>query len=197
MLGDEPLELSDELHVTAERELGFDSLLDGCQADLVEPLYRDLSERLVGEVGERWSPPEVERIREEARSGACIPCRQRSGRLLRATLEASQIELVGGEPDDVSGGAGLDRGRTEHLAELGDLPLHLRHRRDRSCPRVQVVGESSTETTRFASRSKIARVARCFGPPSEMGPSSPTTSSGPRMRNSSTRADGSRSIAAR
>ena len=30
----------------------------------------------------------------------------------------------------------------EDLAQLGDLPLHLRHRRDRSCPRVQVVGES-------------------------------------------------------
>ena len=54
--------------------------------------------------------------------------------------------------------------RAEELPQLRDLPLHLRHRRDRCGTGIESSASRSTETTRFAFRSRIASVARCFRP---------------------------------
>ena len=62
VLGDERRELADELGMTAERELGVDSVLERCEAQLLEPRACGLGEALVGEVRERRAAPERERL---------------------------------------------------------------------------------------------------------------------------------------
>ena len=62
MLGDERLELTDELVVAPEQQVGVDPELDRRQPDLLEPGDRRLGEALVGEVRERRAPPERQRI---------------------------------------------------------------------------------------------------------------------------------------
>ncbi len=57
VLGDEGLELADELGVQAEREAGFDPLFESDEAELLETSDLGLSERLVCEVGERGATP--------------------------------------------------------------------------------------------------------------------------------------------
>ena len=54
-----------------------------------------------------------------------------------------QVELLGQETNQVTGGTGLDDGLgTECLAELRDLALDLGNSRDRSGSGVEIVGES-------------------------------------------------------
>jgi len=65
VLGHERLELADELGVTAEGEICFDTILDRRQARLLQPPRRDPRERLVGNVGERRTAPEVERVAQQ------------------------------------------------------------------------------------------------------------------------------------
>ena len=66
MLGDERLQLADELGVPAELELGVDPLLDRGEAQLLEAGDLALGEGVVGEVGQRLAAPERERLGERA-----------------------------------------------------------------------------------------------------------------------------------
>ena len=65
MLADEHLELPDEIGVTAELEVRFEAALEGGETELLEAQDLCLSERLVGEIGERRSAPEPESVTEE------------------------------------------------------------------------------------------------------------------------------------
>ena len=62
MTARELLELGHEPVVTAERELRLDPRFDGGKTFLLEPADLGLREFVVGEVGERRSPPERERL---------------------------------------------------------------------------------------------------------------------------------------
>ena len=118
MFGDQSFKLSDELRMASERQFGSDPLLERGQSDLLEPLHRE-RDRLVSEVGERRTAPEVERLGKEACGRSRVSLCE-SFVLLGAPLEPLQVELLGREPDDVSGRTGLDRRRAERLAEPGD-----------------------------------------------------------------------------
>ena len=72
MLGDQCLELSDDLRVAAEREVGVDAILEAGDASLLEAPDLGLRERLVGEVGERRAAPEIERVAQAIGSGRGI-----------------------------------------------------------------------------------------------------------------------------
>ena len=74
---DECLELSDELGVAAECEVGLDPQLERPQAELFESRDLDLRERLVDEVGERRPAPEGESLAQS--------CRRELGRGRRAS----------------------------------------------------------------------------------------------------------------
>ena len=72
MVGDEPLELPDDLRVAPLRELALDALLDALEPQLVEPRDLGLCEPLVRDVRERRTAPEAQRGREGRRGGAVI-----------------------------------------------------------------------------------------------------------------------------
>ncbi len=186
MRGDELLELTDELRVSAQRELSVDPSLEGGKPNLLEALDRDPCERLVRKIGESSAAPEPERLPQQlCRLLRRSSCPDLSG-TLRQPLEAMQVELIGGEAQDVTGRTRLDRRRAEDPPQLGDLALHLRDGRDGGSAVVEIIGEPLDRDDPVRPSRRIARVARCFGPPSGIGPSSPTTSSGPRRQNSST-----------
>ena len=140
MRGDELLQLTDELRVSAQRELSVDPSLDGGKPNLLEALDRDPCERLVRKIGElrraRARAPPQQLCRLLRRSS----CPDLSG-TLRQPLEAMQIELIGGEAQDVTGGTRLDRRRAEDPPQLGDLALHLRDGRDGGSAVVEIIGE--------------------------------------------------------
>jgi len=58
VLDDERIQLTDDLGVAVERQLGVDQLLDGADPQLGEPRGLVLVERLVREVAQRRSGPE-------------------------------------------------------------------------------------------------------------------------------------------
>jgi hypothetical protein len=69
VLGDERLELSDQVGVAAEREVGLDPFLNRCQTELVEAHRLLPDDSVVFEVRKEWPPPELEGLPELRRSG--------------------------------------------------------------------------------------------------------------------------------
>ncbi len=112
----------DRLVVTAELDLGLEPVLECRQTHLVEARDLGLQERLEGEVGERRPAPERQRVRERRRALG----RRQGRRIPDETLEAPRVDGAGVDPEDVSGGAGLDRLPTERSPEAVDGVLHDR-----------------------------------------------------------------------
>jgi hypothetical protein len=110
VLADEPIEFAGDLPVAPERQVGVHALLEGDEAQLVEP--RDLlpCKRLVGEVRQRRAPPQRQPLAQPARRaiglarGECV--------LADAdrSLEAVHVEILGAEPQQIAVGP-----RHEHV----------------------------------------------------------------------------------
>ena len=102
MLGDQCLELADQLVVAPECEVGVDPELDCCQPDLLEP-----GDRSPGRSSRRRSPASAGPLHSAARRAAARTRRpqaasEQAPRLVHEALEAVEIELVGLDPDDVA-----------------------------------------------------------------------------------------------
>ena len=121
MLGDEPLELADELSTASERELGFDAPLHGEQPSLLQPLRLGRGKRLVLEICERASAPETERLAENGARLRRVARSSGRASLLEQRLEALEIKLIGLDPNQVAGGAALDPRSTERSPQAGDV----------------------------------------------------------------------------
>ena len=80
MLGDQRLQLADELAVPAERQLGLDPLLQRGQPQRVEPPTLHPCERL-REVRERGAAPEPQRFPQQRRGASGrLPCASATSR---------------------------------------------------------------------------------------------------------------------
>ncbi len=112
MLADERLELSDELRMPTKCEIGVEAPLERRQVQLLESPDFRLRERLIGEIGERGTAPERERLAERVPTA-----------LLGEALEALEIELARLDPDQVPRRLGDDAVGTEQLAQLRDVVL--------------------------------------------------------------------------
>ena len=93
-------------------QLGLDLQLRALRAGSPRAAPSEVSERLISEIGEGRSAPEVERMRVRVGGGLRIPSSQGLKSLLPDGARSVQVELLGGQPNGVSGGASLDR-RTE------------------------------------------------------------------------------------
>ena len=65
LFGDERLQLGDDGVVPAEREVGVDALLEGREAEVVEPPGPDLRERLAAKLRKRRTAPEGQRFAQQ------------------------------------------------------------------------------------------------------------------------------------
>ena len=137
------VELAHELPVPAEGELRVDALLEGRQSDLLQTLDRDLGERLVLEVCEGRAAPESQGIALQLERRLTLAARERTSCFFRQPFELLQVELLRSDANHVSGRPRLEPCvLAEHLAELGDLAVHLRRRRGRCAPRIELIGEA-------------------------------------------------------
>ena len=121
VLGDERLELPDQLVVAPECEVGVDPQLQRGEPDLLEPGDGRLREALVGEVRERRTPPQRQRVAQPLRRVGRQAASEQAPPLVHQPLEAVEIELVGLDPDDVAG-----RSRRQHV--LRQAPCEVARR---------------------------------------------------------------------
>ena len=108
--------------MTAQCQVGIDSLLDDDGSQLLEARDLRLRERLVDEVRERRPAPERERLAQGDLGRGCFAGLERSPPLLRQAREAVHIHMLWIELEDVAGRAGGDD-RAERLTELRDVDL--------------------------------------------------------------------------
>src|SRR5215204_4329777 len=132
MLADEPPELGDEVGMAAERQVGLDPLLERGQAQLLEPADLLAGEVLIGEVGERRTAPEGERLAQEVRGRLRIR-RPKRPPAAEELLEAVEIALAPLQAKQIAVAVRLKRRcsvTAEGAAELGDVVVqHVRRRR--------------------------------------------------------------------
>ena len=122
-----------------------------------------------------------------------------NGLVRSLAIQADQKILLGGLFNTVGGEAHTNVSRLNQNGSL-DATFHAGADGNVNCLTVQLDGKDipqagapesggsaswSIDTTRFAFSTRIASTARRFGPPRRSAPVSRTTSSGPRMRNSS------------
>src|SRR5262249_12541473 len=94
MLGYEGLELADQVRMAGQRKVGFDSLLEDGQPQVLESGDLTLRERLVRDVGEGRSTPQRERRPKNARGLGSASLGQRSSPLGQKLLEARRIDFI-------------------------------------------------------------------------------------------------------
>jgi hypothetical protein len=90
LLGNERLELADQLGVATALEVGVDSLFEGRQPQLLEPSDLTLRERLEREVRQRRASPEPKRGAE----GACPLLTREQPGLGHESLEPAEVRLL-------------------------------------------------------------------------------------------------------
>ena len=137
MLADEPLELTDDVRVAAESEIGLDPALQSEQAQLVEPRDRRLERRLVRDVRERRSSPERE----------CLP--QRRGALDGSSRSSAWLPSYASRSN-----------RWRSSAPLDDSQHVRRARESRSPPCRAPCGDPRRSPARGSRRSRAGRRPR-------------------------------------
>ena len=127
MLGDEGLELSDEICVAAEPELELDPLADHQETEIVEPCDLRASEVLEGKFLQRRTSPERERFAQQFDRALRVVLRARFG---DERLEAVAIELPGFETEQIARRLRHDQlvvgarpARLEQSAQVRDVRL--------------------------------------------------------------------------
>jgi hypothetical protein len=113
VLDDERLELTDEIRLAPEREVGLDSLLEAGEAEVLEARDLRLRERLVSEIRKRRPAPEGERFTQVRGRLSRGLIRERLPCLRQKPLEASRVEFVRRKGEQV---AACPRG--EALADI-------------------------------------------------------------------------------
>ena len=109
VLADERLELDDELLVASELEIGFDPLLLGGEAELVEARDLGLREVRVSELRQCGAAPERERLAQLLRRELGLAARASAPCVLERVPKDVGIELTALEVEAVSVAVGLER----------------------------------------------------------------------------------------
>jgi hypothetical protein len=125
MLGDQGLELADELRVFSEHELGFDPRLERHQPQLLEPRDLGLRERLVGDVVERRTAPERQGVAGRAQRLLRVAGLEQALGLRQPVLEALDVDVAVVDGEDVAAPTRYQQVavRRQRLAQLRDIDL--------------------------------------------------------------------------
>ena len=128
MVGDQDLQLADEIRMATGGEIGVDALLERDEAQLLKSGDLRLQPPLVDQVGQRWAAPQCERLVQLARR------RDRVGqaRLAAQPLKVRKVELGRTDAQDVPRRPRVEPVRAQLRAQPRDIGLDaLRGRRRR------------------------------------------------------------------
>ena len=140
VLADQQLQFADELGTRAKREIRLDPLLEGFEPKLLEPSDLGLRPGLVGELGQRLSSPERERLpQHRVRVG-----RGGSPRSPDELLEPEQVERPRIGSELVRRGGGPDHDAAQRPAELQDVLLQDLRRGGGRSSAPQIVDQAVT-----------------------------------------------------
>jgi hypothetical protein len=117
VLRDEPLELTDELGVAPESEVGLDPQLCGSHPEIVEPRCGRTGERLALEPGKRPTAPQIESLAEQGPGPSRIPSLEGLATPLEEILEDVEVDLLALDPEGVTPWPGLEQSFAELPAE--------------------------------------------------------------------------------
>ena len=106
MLADKRRQLSDQLGVAAAGQVGFDALLDGGEAGLLEACRLGPGERHVRHFGERPTPPQGQGAPQGHRRDLVAAGGQLAPGVRQKRLEAGGVQVAGSHPQEVAGGPG-------------------------------------------------------------------------------------------
>jgi hypothetical protein len=128
VLSGQRLQFADDGGMSAQSERRLDPLLDGEEAQLLQPPTLGAREVLEEEVGEGRSAPEREGVLHDGQGLLGLVGGERIDPLVEEPLEADAVDAFGIDPEDVARGAGHeDLGLTpcslrfEQLPQLGDV----------------------------------------------------------------------------
>ena len=141
MLGDQGLELTDQRVMAPELQVGLDPVFERDQTQFLEPRDLVLGEGLVGEVGQRRSATELERLGQGLGGDRRVAAVELLSPLGRQALEPVDIDLLGLDLEHVAATAGDERAVAQRLAQAGDVHLHCLDRRLRRPLAPELVGD--------------------------------------------------------
>ena len=123
-------ELTDQLRVPAELQIGIDAVLDRRGARLLEPGDHRAGEGVVREVDERVAAPQGERVPEHVRRRLGVARVQRGASFCREPVEASRVERVPRQVERVAPAACRDSFLAERTSQPRDVDLQVVASRD-------------------------------------------------------------------
>jgi hypothetical protein len=123
MRADGGLELGNELSVTAQAEVGLDALLERLQPQLLEARDLGLSERLVGEVGQRRTAPQRERLPEFRCRALRIAVSQPAPAVREQLVEPFRVKLAWHQFQRVATALRDQAAVSDHPAQLRDVDV--------------------------------------------------------------------------
>ena len=179
VLGDQHLELADQLGVAAEREVRLDRAPRAPRGAGPRAGRPRFGRTASAELGQAPARATARAPRADSRGGALG---LRLARLGDQPLEALQVDLLRLDLEQVAGRPRHERLGRQQLAQPRDVDLHDRHRRLGRLVAPELVDQAVARDDRFAFTSSSASSARCFAPASGSGRSPSRTSSGPSTR---------------
>jgi hypothetical protein len=126
LLGDQRLQLADEVAVAPSGQIRIDPILQRRNLQLPQASNRGLRPSLIGEVGQRRTPPQRERLGEQCRRTSWFTSGKRLTSALRELLKARKIDLLGRGPQRIAGSPRHQQRRATQLA-LFEQSAQLRH----------------------------------------------------------------------
>jgi hypothetical protein len=126
----ECFELSDQLRVSAEQQVGVDAVFDCREPRLFEPRDHRPREFVVREVDECVAAPEREGVAEHRRCGLRVARVEGGPAFRRESVEAGRIERVSRQVERVATSACRDLVFAERASQTRDVNLQVVARRD-------------------------------------------------------------------
>ena len=183
-LRDDPAQLGHDGEMMAAGELGIDSPLERERTKLVEPRPLSSGDVARGEIPERRASPQTEGGRQGRGRGLGLAVFEGARRVGHEGLEPLDVDLAAFGSKPIAVGLCLDPARAQGPPEGRHVHFERVLRTARRIVPPDLVDQPIAVTVLPTFNTRSARTARGSGPPILIGPRGPTTSSGPRMRNS-------------
>ena len=124
MLGHQPLQLTHQPRLLADRKIGIDAILQRLEALLLQPRDRPLREAVIRELRQRRTAPQRQRCAQPLTRSARITGPQRAATLSDQRLKALDVDLAAIGRKRIPACARHHHTITQRLAQIRHVHLH-------------------------------------------------------------------------